>query len=141
MSCLVNGYIAELVFPVPIVPVIKKFWYNPFSGRYISLFDCLSNPIKRLIFLSSFFIMSVFLVSFLYLFSSLYMLLLITTKEKINVIIYSFFIYSQRSGFSWQISKGLNPYSIITSFAVNKGLKIFEITMHEINNVIDKKAI
>ncbi len=35
------GYMAEEVFPVPIVPVIKRFWYNPFSGIMIS------SPVER----------------------------------------------------------------------------------------------
>ena len=47
INCSVNGYIAELVLPEPIVPVIKKFWYNPDSGKYIFLFVFSSAPISK----------------------------------------------------------------------------------------------
>lgn len=43
---------AELVLPEPIVPVIKKFWYNPDSEIYISLLLLISFPINKFSFVS-----------------------------------------------------------------------------------------
>ena len=42
ISCLVKGYNAEEVFPVPIVPVTKIFWNKPFSG--IKILEWLKWP-------------------------------------------------------------------------------------------------
>lgn len=40
-----NGYMAEEVFPVPIVPVINTFWYKPFSGIMTGKDEFLFFPI------------------------------------------------------------------------------------------------
>ena len=45
--CFVKGYIAEEVLPEPIVPVIKKFWYSPFSGINTFLLFNSSKPINK----------------------------------------------------------------------------------------------
>ena len=46
MSCFKKGYIADAVFPVPIVPVINIFWKRPFSEIY-TFCECEFVPINR----------------------------------------------------------------------------------------------
>lgn len=50
-------------------------------------------------------------------------------------------MYSQRNGFSEQMSNGLKPYSIIISFALYIGLKKIIKNKIEIIKVLNKNAI
>ena len=61
--------------------------------------------------------------------------------ENNNVITYNFLIYFQRSGFSWHISNGLKPNSIITSWALKIGSKVLQAIKHVNKTVTDKNAM
>ena len=103
MRC--KGYIAEEVFPEPIVPVINMFWYNPFSGIKIgSLLIVPTNKFKSsvliLCFFNNFF-------SCIGNFKWLKILLYKIKYEIIKEIIEYFFNKLQVSGYTKAISKGL----------------------------------
>ena len=105
-----------MFFREPIVPVIKKFWYNPDSGINIFSLFLKSYPINKDNLDLSYFIELIFL-SFLlfddvelnnleiFEYKKLFTIILVI----INVIIYVIFIYFHKSGFFEQISKGLIP--------------------------------
>ena len=125
INCSVKGYIAEEVFPVPIVPVIKKFWYNPFSEIIIFFSELISFPINKfifllffkinlfdLIFLGEFFEFVKLLEKYSNLFIKIYMKIKLTKMyRKIKLILKKF----QSNGFFWQMSKEFKVAEIIIS--------------------------
>lgn len=101
------------------MPVIKKFWYNPFSGIYRFSFELKSFPINKfnfkILFFSLFNLLLFILVSFnflLFILFNKFKINLLNKKlekiklEKIYVKIKIILIYFQSKGFSVQISKG-----------------------------------